>query len=108
MSSVTERSIRFAGLTQNRRKQAVSEVEFHKAMVYLSLALRPCFTKAAVLTSKFSISHTELTISRSRDYKRNTVSFENTVSKFARHRFDKGRNMHTDKQIDGNYGRPNS
>ena len=68
-------------------------------MVYLSLALQKL---------QFSISRTELTISRSRDYKRNTVSFENVVSKFARHRFDKGRNMHTDKQINGNYSRPNS
>ena len=53
--------------------------------------------------SKFSISHTELTVSRSRDYKHNTASFENAVSKFPRHRFGKGRNMHTDKRIDENY-----
>ena len=33
----------------------------------------------------------------------NTASFENAVIKFPRHRFGKGRNMHTDKRIDENY-----
>ena len=91
-STITERSIGSAGLfTQKQLSKRSVKLNYRK------------LTKASVPASKFSISHTELTVSRSRDYKHNTASFENAVSNFPRHRFGKGHNMHTDKRIDENY-----
>ena len=75
-----------------RSKQAVSEVKLEKAMVYLLLALRKLqFQLASFRFLALSLQFLALEITST------TASFENAVSKFPRHHFDKGRNMHTDK-----------